>query len=365
MTIAEVINALEKMAAPSLQEPYDNSGLIVGEKSNECTGILISLDTTEGIISEAIHKKCNLVVSHHPIVFKGLKGFTGKTYIERTIIQAIKNDIAIYAIHTNLDNVNTGVNARLAERLGLQNCTVLEPKPATVMKLVTFVPMDHLEKVRVALFSAGAGDISNYSECSFGVEGTGTFKAMEGTAPFVGKVGERHNEKETRIEVIFPVFRKDEIVKNLLQAHPYEEVAYYISSLENRVDIFGSGMIGELPNELSETAFLSNAKSVLGADVLRHTALTGNRIKKIAVCGGAGFFLLNRAKAAGVDVYITADIKYHEFFDADGDLLLVDAGHYETEQFTIELLADYLQKYFPNFAVQKTEVLTNPVRYYI
>ncbi len=364
MTIAEIIGSLEKFAPPSLQEPYDNAGLIVGDSSSECTGILVSLDTTEATVAEAIQKNCNLIVSHHPIVFKGLKSLSGKNYIERTVIQAIRNDISVYSIHTNLDNVSYGVNARLALKLGLQSCQVLEPKPSTVMKLVTFVPGGHLEPVRDALFKAGAGEIGNYSECSFGTEGTGTFKGMGEADPFVGKIGERHYERETRIEVIFPAYCQNDIIKNLLSTHPYEEVAYYISNLENRVDEFGSGMVGEFPNALSETDFLANVKDRLKADVLRHTELSGKKIKRVAICGGAGFFLLNRAKASGADAYITSDIKYHEYFDADGDLLLVDAGHYETEQFTIELLADYLQKYFPNFAVQKTEVLTNPVRYY-
>lgn len=364
MTIVEIINSLEKLASPSLQESYDNSGLIVGDRLKECTGILVSLDTTEAIVSEAVQKNCNLIISHHPIIFKGLKRLTGRTYIERTLIQAIRNDVAIYAIHTNLDNVHNGVNSKLAEKLGLVNCKVLEPKPGTVMKLVAFVPAEYLEQVRNALFSAGAGEIGNYSECSFGTEGTGTFKAMENADPFVGKIGERHYEKEMRIEVIFPAFYQKDIINSLRASHPYEEVAFYVSSLENRVADFGSGMVGEFSSPLNELEFLSKVKFSLGTGILRHTALTGKEIRKIAICGGAGFFLLDRAKASGADAYITADIKYHEFFDADGALLLVDAGHYETEQFTIELLADYLQKYFPNFAVQKTEALTNPVRYF-
>lgn len=364
MQVKEIMSALEQLAPPALQESYDNAGLILGDKNKECTGVLVTLDTTEEVVEEAISKNCNLIVSHHPVVFRGLKRLTGNDYVERTVISAIKNDIAVYAIHTNLDNVSVGVNVRLASALNLKHCTVLDPKPGTVKKLVTFAPVDDAEKVRNALFAAGAGNIGNYAECSFNLEGTGTFKALNGADPYTGNIGERHFEKEIRIEAIFPSFREAGIIKNLLESHPYEEVAYYISSLDNVVNGFGSGMIGELADGLSENEFLAMVKKNLGADVLRHTRFTRKTIKKVAICGGAGFFLLKNAKAAGADVFVTADIKYHDFFDADGDLLLVDAGHYETEQFTIDLLETYLRNNFPNFAVRKTEHHTNSVHYF-
>lgn len=364
MTIAQIIESLEMLAPPALQESYDNAGLIVGDKNKACTGILIALDATESIIAEAARKNCNCVITHHPIIFRGLKNLTGKTFVERTVIQAIKNDIAIYAIHTNLDNVLNGVNAKLASVLSLKNLRILFPQTSSVKKLVTFVPQEHSEKVRKALFEAGGGNIGNYEECSFNVSGKGTFKAREGADPFVGNIGERHFENEERIELIFPSFREKLIIKNLIESHPYEEVAYYISPLDNVVNDFGSGMLGELSEAMEEAKFLAMVKTNLKAVVLKHSPLTGRKIRKVAICGGAGFFLLNKAKSSGADAYITADIKFHEFFDAEGDLLLVDAGHYETEQFTVDLLADHLRKYFPNFAVQKTEQQTNPVQYF-
>lgn len=363
MTIQEVISSLEGLANPGLQEVYDNAGLITGNKNNECRGILVALDVTEVIVQEAMDKKCNLIVAHHPVIFKGLKRITGTNYVERTIIKAIKNDIAIYAIHTNLDNVIHGVNSKLATLLHLKHCRVLSEKQHLLKKLETFVPNDYAEIVRSALFDAGAGSIGLYDQCSFNLDGTGTFRPLEGANPFSGKKGERFSGGETRIEVIFPFYIEDKLIRSLKNAHPYEEVAYYITSLTNTEKSTGSGMIGELEEERDEVAFLENLKKILNAKVLRHTRLLNKPIRKVAFCGGSGFFLLPVAIASGADIYITADVKYHEFFDADEKLILVDAGHFETEQFTIELLADYLQNKFINFAVLKTGLQTNPVHY--
>ncbi len=356
---------LENIAPLSLQESYDNAGLIVGNSDNECTGILTSLDVTEAIIEEALQKKCNLIVAHHPIIFRGLKKLNGKNYVERTVIAAIKNDVAIYAIHTNLDNIVEGVNKKLAEKLGLQNCKVLLPKEGTLKKLVTFSPTENAENIQNGLFEAGAGAIGTYSECSFTLEGKGTFKANEGSHPYVGKIGARHHENETRIEVIFPGFLQNKIVNKLKEIHPYEEVAYDIYSLENTRDDRGSGLVGDLPESITESELLTLLKSTFRLSLIKHTRLTERKISKIALCGGAGFFLLPNAIAAGAQVYITADVKYHEFFDADNKILLADIGHYESEQFTIELLAELLQEKFRNFAVLKTEINTNPVYYFI
>ena len=365
MKIKEITQFLESIAPPDLQETYDNAGLIVGNAESECSGVITSLDVTEEVINEAISKKCNLVVGHHPIIFKGLKKINGKNYVERTIIAALKNDIAIYAIHTNLDNVLEGVNHKIAEKLQLQNCKVLLPKEGTLEKLVTFAPVKNAEEVRNALFNAGAGSIGNYDQCSFNVEGTGTFRALEGSDPFVGEIGKRHQENEIRIEVVFPAAREQKIVKALKESHPYEEVAYYLQSLKNNQDKVGSGLIGELPVPISENELLTILKSAFHLKVIRHTQFLNKPIKKIAVCGGSGFFLLPAAIAAGAQVYVTGDVKYHEFFDADEQLLLADIGHYESEQFTIELLTEFLQENFSNFAVLKTEINTNPVSYFI
>ncbi len=364
MNIAEVISFLETKAHPSLQEHYDNTGLITGRSSWECKGIICSLDATEEVVQEAVRKKCNLIIAHHPIIFGGLKKINGKNYVEQTIITAIKNDIAIYAIHTNLDNVLSGVNGRIAQLLGLKNCRVLLPKEATLKKLFTFVPLDNADHVRQSIFAAGAGTIGNYSECSFNTDGFGTFKGNDGTQPYVGEPGTQHREKEIRIEMIFPFWMETAIITALKKAHPYEEVAYDVVPLSNTFDQVGSGIIGELDKVMDEKAFLTKLKELFGVPVVRHSPLLGKPIQKVAVCGGAGSFLISRALASGMDAYVTADLKYHEFFDANKRMLIADIGHYESEQFTIDLLREIVEQKFPTFAVLKTEVKTNPVNYF-
>ncbi|MBS1745066.1 MAG: Nif3-like dinuclear metal center hexameric protein [Bacteroidetes bacterium] len=365
MKIAEIIQSLENLAPPSLQENYDNAGLITGNAEWECKGILCTLDSTEDIIEEALAKNCNLIVAHHPIIFKGLKKINGKNYVERTIIAAIKNDIAIYAIHTNLDNIIEGVNNKIADKLLLNNREILLPKENMLMKLFTFAPIDQAEKVRSALFEAGGGAIGAYNECSFNTDGVGTFKAGENTHPYVGEKNIRHEEKETRIEVIFPTYLKNKIIKALIQSHPYEEVAFDIVPLINDYNAIGSGLIGDLPFAVNEMELLQQIKNAFNVQVVRHTALLQKPVKRIAVCGGTGSFLIQPAIACDADIFITADVKYHEFFDANGRMVIADIGHWESEQFTIELLHDVLQAKFPNFAVLKTENRTNPVFYFI
>jgi dinuclear metal center YbgI/SA1388 family protein len=365
MKISEVIECLVDFAPVDLQENYDNAGLLIGNAHDECSGIITTLDVTENVIDEAIQKKCNLIVAHHPIIFKGLKKINGKNYVERSVIAAIKNNIAVYAIHTNLDNVLNGVNQKIAQKLNLQNTKVLFPKEGMLKKLVTFCPQKNAVEVRNALFKAGAGTVGKYSECSFNLEGLGTFKAGEGAEPYVGRVGARHEENETRIEVIFPAYLQNQIVQSLLETHPYEEVAYDVYALSNQYEDVGSGLVGDFAAPVSEEDLLSLLKTAFGLKVIRHTAFIHKKITKAAVCGGAGIFLLPAAKASGAGVYITSDVKYHEFFDADSTILLADIGHYESEQFTIDLLADILQQKFRNFAVLKTEIKTNPINYYI
>lgn len=364
MKLSAIISALEAVAPPALQESYDNCGLLTGDPSWTCKGVLCTLDATEAVVDEAISKGCNLIVAHHPILFHGLKKINGKNYVERTLIRAIKNDIAIYAIHTSLDNVITGVNSRMADRLGLVNRTVLAPREKTLRKLYTFVPLAQVETVRSALFAAGAGHIGNYSEASFGVEGKGTFKAGEGASPFAGAVGERNVEAEIKLEVIFPAQLQGSLVSALCKAHPYEEVAYDVVDLVNTNRETGSGLVGELPEPLSPGAFLALLKKTFQAGVVRHTALPEAPIHRVALCGGAGSFLIPKALQAGVQAFITADLKYHEFFDAEGRMLLCDIGHFESEQFTTDLLAELLQQKFTTFAVLKSDLNTNPVYYY-
>lgn len=365
MQIRDIIRELEKKAPLSLQESYDNAGLLTGNADWECTGVLCTLDATEAVILEARERGCNLVVAHHPIIFGGLKKLNGKNYVERTVITAIKNDIAMYAIHTNLDNVLDGVNDRIADRLGLTNRRILSPKAGQLMKLYTFVPHAQANQVREALFAAGAGHIGEYSETSFNSEGTGTFKGSENTNPFAGQPGKRHEEKEVKIEVILPTYLQPSVVKALWEAHPYEEVAYDLVSLSNDNQLVGSGLLGELPEALDETGFLHMLKTSFELKMVKHTPLLGKKIKKVAVCGGSGSFLSGKALAAGADVYVTSDIKYHEFFDANDRILLADIGHWESEQFTTDLLVEILQAKFPTFAVLKSGVKTNPVHYFL
>ncbi len=365
MKLSQLTAYLESLAPLAYQEEYDNAGLIVGQPEQEVYQALISLDCTEAVVDEAIANNCQVIISHHPIVFRGIKKFNGKTYVERVVEKAIRNNIALYAIHTNLDNIMTGVNAKICETLGLNNCHVLAPKHNLLKKLVTYVPNSHADAVRNALFEAGAGNIGNYSECSFNAEGTGTFKGNGQTDPYVGEPGKRHLESEVRIETVYPAILESKILMALVLTHPYEEVAYDLYTLTNQNQQVGAGMIGELEVPVEEEEFLYHIKEKMRAHVIRHTALTGRHIKKVAVCGGAGGFLLKQAIAAGADIFITADYKYHEFFDAEGKLVIADIGHFESEQFTQQLLYEIIRKKFTNFALRLTEVNTNPVKYFI
>ena len=365
MLISNIINYLEEIAPPGLQENYDNSGLLVGDVGAEITGILISLDCIEASIHEAIAQNCNLVVAHHPIIFSGLKRFNNANYVQRTVQLAIKNDVAIYAIHTNLDNIyNHGVNSKIAERLGLVNTRVLVPRTEELLKLVTYCPVNSAEAIKAALFKSGAGNIGRYSECSFSTMGKGTFKAGIGANPFVGEIGIRHTENEEKIEVLLHKHQLNKVLEALKVAHPYEEVAYEMYALLNSDENIGSGMIGELQDELSIHDFLTHLKSSMNLEVIKYTKFSKS-IKKIAICGGSGAFLLPQAKSSGADVYVTSDFKYHEFFDAEDSLMICDIGHSESEKFTIDLLYDILREKFTTFAVLKTAVNTNPVKYFI
>ena len=364
MKIKELTNYLEDFAPLAYQESYDNAGLIVGNANTEITGILVTLDSTEDVIDEAIAKGCNLVVAHHPIIFKGLKKLTGKNYVERTIIKAIKNDIAIYATHTNLDSVVGGVNFKIAQLLDLQQVKVLSPKNQVLMKLIVFVPIDNTQAVVDALHEAGAGIIGNYSHVSFQGEGTGSFRPNERANPTIGAANVQEKVHENRVEVIFPAYLKSRVLAAMHQSHVYEEVAHDIILLENQNQEVGSGAIGNLSEALSEQDFLQYLKQKINVSVIRHTNLLGKSIKRIAVCGGAGGFLLNDAIAQNADIFITSDYKYHEFFDADKRIIIADIGHYESGQFTKELLKDYICKKIINFAVHLSVTPTNPVNYY-
>lgn len=364
MKISDITRYLESLAPLSSQELYDNSGLITGSKETQVTNALIALDCTEAVVDEAIRRNCNLVISHHPILFKAVKKLTGQNYVERTLIKAIQNNIAIYAAHTNLDNFKWGVNKKIGDLLGVKNGTILQPAENKLIKLSVFVPVDHRERLMQALFDAGAGTIGNYAECSFSSAGTGSFKALEGATPFIGAKGERHLEKEEKLEVLLTTHRKSQILQAMKDAHPYEEIAYDLIPLLNPNPYEGAGMIGELDTPMAETAFLQKLKDTFKTGTIRHTALLNRPVKRIAWCGGSGGFLLPRAISAGADFYITGDFTYHEFFDAENQLVIADIGHFESEQFTIDLLAALLQEKFPTFAPCLAETNTNPVNYF-
>lgn len=362
--IKKIIQVIEDFAPPSLQESYDNSGQLTGDRNLECTGVLLTLDCTEIIVQEAIEKGCNLIIAHHPIVFSGLKSLTGKNYIERTIILAIKHDIVLYACHTNLDNVKHGVNYHIASLLGLKNVRTLSPKKSQLLKLETFVPQTHTKEILTALKSTGAGSIGEYFGCSFTSEGTGRFTGTTNSNPTIGSPNIEETVKEDKIEVVFSKHQKGTIINALKQAHPYEEVACYLHEIENTNPDIGSGIIGELEQSVPLNTFFDSLKSELGASVVKHTNPVKDQVKKIAVCGGSGSFLLGHAKGANADVFVTSDFKYHEFFDADNKLVIADIGHYETESNTKALFYGILKEKFVNIALVLSESSTNPVKYY-
>lgn len=364
MKIKELIAPLEQWAPRMLQEDYDNSGLQAGDPETEIGSALICVDCTEAVVEEAVRHGCGLIISHHPVIFRGLKSLSGKGPVERTLLSAIKHGIALYAMHTNLDNVIDGVNAEIASRIGLENLKVLDPKAAQLRKLVVFVPTSHADRLRDAMFAAGAGQIGKYDECSFNLEGTGTFRPGPHAKPYSGETGTRSAEAEVRIEVIYHVPRETDILEAMRASHPYEEVAHDLYPLANAHQGIGSGALGELPNPLSEKDFLDRLKQVFGLRSIRHSNFIGRPLRKVALCGGSGAFLINKAKAAGADAYVTGDVKYHEFFEADGLMLLADIGHYGSEQFTMHLIARRLGEVFPTFATRLAETVTDPIHHY-
>ena len=364
MKLKDLTSYLDSVVPLSFQESYDNSGLQVGTPENEIFSAMISLDVTEEVVDEAIANNCNLVISHHPLIFNGIKSLTGRSFTERTIFKAVKSDIAIYSAHTNLDIFNNGVSWKMAEKMGIEDITVLSPSQNKLLKLVTYIPVSHLETVRNAIFEAGAGIIGNYDQCGFTTGGAGSFRANDNAKPFVGEKGKIHFEDEIRFETILFTHIREKVVMALLDAHPYEEVAYDLYALENSNVEIGLGCIGKLAEPVSEDDFLKLVNSALGARGIRYSRLTGKKIWKVALCGGSGISMLNMAINSGADAYVTADIRYHDFFKSENKLLLVDAGHFETEKFSREILKDLIIKKFPKFAVRFSETNTNPINYF-
>jgi dinuclear metal center YbgI/SA1388 family protein len=363
MIVQDVINYLEDLSPLAYAEDFDNVGLLVGNKNTQLTAILVTLDTLEAVVDEAIENKCNLIVSFHPIIFKGLKKLTGRTYVERVVMKAIKNDIAIFAMHTALDNALQGVNNMICEKIGLINKQILIPQSRTIKKLTTYAPKEEADKLREALFNAGAGSIGNYNECSFNAEGIGTYKGNINSNPTKGKKETLHFEPEIQISVTYPKHLESTIIQTLFKVHSYDEVAYEITTLENKNQHIGMGMIGEFEKPMEEASFLNHIKSKMNTKCVRHSALIGKPIQSVTVLGGSGSFAISDAKAAKADAFITADLKYHDFFTAENSILLADIGHYESEQFTKNILVAFLTKKMPNFAVVLSKTNTNPVKY--
>lgn len=363
MRIKDIIQIIEQLAPIPLQEDYDNSGVQVGDVSREAEGALLCIDVTENVVEEAISLGCNLIIAHHPLVFRAVKKITGQNYIERCLIKAIKNDIVVYAAHTNLDNATGGVNYRLAQMLGLQNVRILSPKPDSLLKLVTFVPDSHTDNVRNALFKAGAGNIGDYDSCSYNISGEGSFRANENANPFVGKTGEIHFEKEIRIETILPKFKQDEVLRALLAVHPYEEPAYDFYPLANSWEQAGSGIVGSLAEPMSEQEFLYLLKDVFQLSTIQHTKMQNKEIRDVAICGGSGAFLIPNAIGYGADAFVTGEARYNDFYDVEDRILLAVVGHYESEICTKDIFYDVISKKYSNFALHKSAFDSNPVKY--
>lgn len=364
MKIKEIISCIESFAPLSFQESYDNSGLITGNPEQDIKSALLCIDVTAEVVNEAVKLGSGLIISHHPILFKPIRKLRGDNYVEQCLLAAIRNNIALYAAHTNMDAVRAGVNRKICNKLDLVKTQILVPRMEELRKLVFFVPVDHAVSVRNKVFEAGAGHIGNYDQCSFNAEGDGTFRGSDETHPFVGKKGQLHYEKEIRVETIYPVSRETNVIKALLDAHPYEEVAYDIYPLVLPYHQAGSGMVGELPEPFSETVFLKNLKKVFTTKVIRHSELLNKEIRKVAVCGGSGSQFLEQAVHSGADIYITSDIRYHQFFDAEKKIIIADIGHYESEQFTTEIFHELILKNYPKFAVHFSGINTNPVNYF-
>lgn len=364
MIVKDITNLLEELAPLAYAEDFDNVGLLVGDAKAEVSGVLVTLDTLENVVEEAIAKNCNLIVSFHPIIFGGLKKITGATYVQRVVIKAIQHNIAIYSMHTALDNSQHGVNAKIGAVLGLTNTKILIPQKGTIKKLTSYVPKASAEQLKEALFAAGAGNIGNYSHCSFSVEGTGSFKAGENANPKVGDIGKTHFEAESQINITFEKAFEHQIIKALHDNHPYEEVAYEVQTLENYNQNIGIGLVGFLEKEMNEVDFLAFVKDKMKASCIRHSPFLNKPIKKVAVLGGSGSFAINAAKAVNADVFVTSDLKYHQFYEAESKMMIADIGHYETEQFTKNLLVEYLTKKIPNFAIRLSESKTNPIKYF-
>jgi len=363
-SVKDICSCIEEFAPLSYQESWDNCGLLVGNSEQIVNKVLLTLDVTEAVVSEAIEEQAQMIVCHHPLMITGARQLTGKTDAERAIALAIKNDVAIYAAHTNIDSAPGGVSYRMAAKLGLSDLQVLSPLGGGLQKLVTFIPANHFEQVRQAIFDAGAGHIGNYDSCGYSIEGKGSFRALDGASPYVGVSGELHTEPEIRFEAVFPTYLNRQIVAAIGNSHPYEKPAFDVYALQNTDNRAGLGIVGVLPEPVSELQFLKKLKEIFLVPFIRHTNLRGKEIQKVALCGGSGSSLLPNAIGGNADVFVAGDFKYHQFSDAEHDILVADIGHFESEQFVKEIFYEILSKNFSNFAVSFSKVKTNPINYY-
>ncbi|MDR3129421.1 MAG: Nif3-like dinuclear metal center hexameric protein [Tannerellaceae bacterium] len=363
VSIREVLDVLEEFAPLALQESFDNTGIQVGEIGQEVKGVLLCVDVTEDVMDEALVKGCNLVIAHHPLLFKPVKSLRGTTYVERCVMKACKYDMVIYAAHTNLDNLRKGINGWLGKRIGLDNVHILSPKREGLVKVVTFVPSGHVQKVQDALFATGAGCVGNYDRCSFRHEGLGSFRAQEGAHPFLGKVGKEHVEREERIETVVPVHLQEKILQAVYAAHPYEEPVTDLYPLNNAWEEVGSGIWGDLSAEEDEREFLLRVKELFKIRCIKHSTLRGKPVRRVAVCGGSGAFLIKEAIACGADVLLTGEARYNDYHDVQNRLLLAVTGHYESEACTKDIFRTLLSEKFPTFALHLSEADVNPVKY--
>lgn len=362
MKVKEIASAIERVAPLYLQESYDNAGMQVGDPDSVITGVVLCTDVRECIVDEAIACGANLIISHHPLIFHGLKKLTGRNYVERTVLKAIRHGVSIYCAHTNLDNARGGVSYKMAEKLGMKNVEVLDPQVGTQRKIVVFVPQAQAADVEQAMWRAGAGTLGDYDRCSYRVEGEGRFHALDGANPFAGEVGEDHVENEVRVEVLVNKARCSAVIVAMLAAHPYEEPAFDVIPLENADRYSGSGVIGDI-EEIGGSDFMHRLKEAFGVDTVRFSGNLDRKVKRVALCGGAGSFLAGKAMSMGADVYVTGDMKYHEFQGNEERIILADIGHYESEQYTKEIFADIIASLHPDFEVKYANEEQNQVKY--
>ena len=370
MTVQDVATALEAWAPPGSKLSYDNVGLQVGDPNRAVTTVLIALDLTPAVVDEAEAMGADLIVTHHPLLFKPLKRLGPTDFVSGLAYRLAQLGIAYYAIHTNLDAAPDGVSFALAEHLGLESVRFLDGMRDSLAKLVTFVPASHADAVRAALAEAGAGRIGDYTACSFSSSGTGRFRPGAGTDPFSGTPGALESVDEVRLEVEVARWDVARIVRALLQAHPYEEVAYDVYHVEQSATRAGLGAVGTLATPEPLRDFLRRVSDRLDAASLRYVGDDDALIETVAVCGGSGSSLIAQARAAGADAYVTADVTYHTFFeplslDGTPQLALIDAGHYETEWITERLLTDWLAAQFEGLSVRATAHRTSPMRTFV